>query len=123
MYSDIAKELLEAMAKIAPNPYLQAILIIILFYAMAKILDVIVNRVLGRWVKRPSSPWMTRFSAFSQARICEHHAFRSGHGDRTAVRTGNASFSDPERVENSGYISVGSGRCPLHEVVASAGEL
>lgn len=52
MYSDIAKELLEAMAKIAPNPYLQAILIIILFYAMAKILDVIVNRVLGRWVKK-----------------------------------------------------------------------
>ncbi len=52
MYGDIAKELLEAMAKIAPNPYLQAILIIILFYAMAKILDVIVNRVLGRWVKK-----------------------------------------------------------------------
>jgi MscS family membrane protein len=46
------EQLLSIVAKIAPNPYLQAILIIILFYAAAKIIDTIVTRVLGRWVKK-----------------------------------------------------------------------
>ena len=43
---------LEAIQKIAPNRYLQALLIIILFYGAAKILDIFTTRVIGKWVKK-----------------------------------------------------------------------
>jgi small-conductance mechanosensitive channel len=44
--------LIEKIALLAPNPYLQALLIVVLFLALAKVLDVIVNRVLLRWIKK-----------------------------------------------------------------------
>jgi MscS family membrane protein len=43
---------LEAIQNIAPNRYLQALLIIILFYGAAKILDIFTTRVIGKWVKK-----------------------------------------------------------------------
>ena len=46
------EQLLEILAKIAPNPYIQALLIIILFYSVAKIMDVIAVRVVKRWTKK-----------------------------------------------------------------------
>jgi MscS family membrane protein len=42
---------LETIEKIAPNRYLQALLIIILFYGGAKILDIFITRVIGKWIK------------------------------------------------------------------------
>ena len=50
---DLSKEqLLETLAQIAPNRYLQSLLIIILFFSLAKILDVIITRCVGRWIKQ-----------------------------------------------------------------------
>jgi len=43
------KQLLETLAQIAPNRYLQALLIIILFFGIAKILDIIITRFIRRW--------------------------------------------------------------------------
>jgi len=49
---DLTKEqLLEYLVQIAPNHYLQAFLIIILFLCLAKIADVIITRVLAKWIK------------------------------------------------------------------------
>jgi len=49
---DLSKEqLLETLAQIAPNRYLQSLLIIILFFSLAKILDVIIRRVIRKWIK------------------------------------------------------------------------
>ncbi|MGD8368679.1 MAG: mechanosensitive ion channel [Desulfobacterales bacterium] len=44
--------LIKKIAQFAPNPYLQALLIVVLSFALAKVLDVIVNRVLLRWIKK-----------------------------------------------------------------------
>lgn len=46
------ERLLDVVARIAPNPYLQAALIVALFFAAAKVLDVIVTRILMRWIAR-----------------------------------------------------------------------
>jgi MscS family membrane protein len=43
------KQLLETLAQIAPNRYIQALLIIILFFGLAKFLDVIVTRFIRKW--------------------------------------------------------------------------
>ena len=45
------KQLLETLTQIAPNRYLQALLIIILFFGVAKILDVIIRRVIKKWIE------------------------------------------------------------------------
>ncbi len=50
---DLTKEqLLEILTQIAPNRYLQALLIIILFFGLAKTLDVISTRSIGRWIEK-----------------------------------------------------------------------
>jgi small-conductance mechanosensitive channel len=50
---DLKKDqLLEMIARIAPNPYLQALLIIVLFAVAAKIADMIMTRVLKRLLKK-----------------------------------------------------------------------
>ncbi|MFO7965446.1 MAG: mechanosensitive ion channel [Desulfobacterales bacterium] len=54
------------IARIAPNPYLQAVLIVILFYAAAKILDVVITRILSKWVKK------TRFTLDDQVLAIFH---------------------------------------------------
>ena len=49
---DLSKEqLLETLTQIAPNRYLQSLLIIILFFSLAKILDVIIRRVIKKWIQ------------------------------------------------------------------------
>ncbi len=48
------EQLLDALVKIAPNPYLQAILIFILFLGLAKILDVVITRIIRKWIERTS---------------------------------------------------------------------
>ena len=58
---DFSKEqLLDAIAKIAPNRYVQVALIIVLFAVLAKIADVIMTRVIGRLLKK------TKFSIDDQ---------------------------------------------------------
>lgn len=42
------------LAGVAPNPYLQALLISILFVGLAKIVDLIMQRVARRWVEKTS---------------------------------------------------------------------
>jgi len=44
------EQLLEVIAQISPNRYLQALLVTLLFFSLAKILDVIITRVIKRWV-------------------------------------------------------------------------
>ncbi len=44
------EELLDLVARIAPNRYLQALLIILLFYTLAKIVDLIIRRFVRRWI-------------------------------------------------------------------------
>ena len=44
--------LLENIARIAPNPYVQAILIIVLFVALAKIVDMFITRFMRRLMKK-----------------------------------------------------------------------
>ncbi|MBU1341537.1 MAG: mechanosensitive ion channel family protein [Proteobacteria bacterium] len=50
---DFKKEyLLELLVKIAPNRYLQALLIIFLFLGLAKVLDMILTRVIKKWIQK-----------------------------------------------------------------------
>jgi small-conductance mechanosensitive channel len=58
--SDSVKQLLNLIAKISPNIYLQALLIIIVFVVLAKIADIIMNRLLKRLLK------ITRFTLDDQ---------------------------------------------------------
>jgi small-conductance mechanosensitive channel len=44
--------LLENIARIAPNPYVQAILIVVLFVALAKIVDMFITRFMRRLMKK-----------------------------------------------------------------------
>ena len=46
------EQLLEALAKIAPNRYLQAILIFVLFVLVAKIVDMFMTRFIRRLLKK-----------------------------------------------------------------------
>ncbi|MEN8781977.1 MAG: mechanosensitive ion channel family protein [Desulfobacterales bacterium] len=46
------EQLLDALAKIAPNRYLQAVLIIVLFVLVAKIVDMIMTRFIRRLLKK-----------------------------------------------------------------------
>ncbi|HDI59490.1 MAG TPA: mechanosensitive ion channel [Desulfobacteraceae bacterium] len=45
-------QLLTVIADIAPNPYLQALMVIVLFFILAKIFDLILVRFVRRWVAR-----------------------------------------------------------------------
>jgi small-conductance mechanosensitive channel len=45
-------QLMDILAKIAPNRYLQAILIVVLFVIVARIADTIMTRVMGRLLKK-----------------------------------------------------------------------
>lgn len=45
-------ELLGTIERIAPNPYLQALLIIVLFAGIAKLVDLILMRVIRRWLEK-----------------------------------------------------------------------
>lgn len=45
-------ELLAALAKIAPNPYIQAMLIIALSFILAKLFDFLIARVVKKWILR-----------------------------------------------------------------------
>ena len=57
---DYSKEqLLETLARIAPNRYLQAFLIIVLFVLVAKIVDIILTRFRSSSANRrsPEPPW------------------------------------------------------------------
>jgi len=50
---NITKEyLIDLLAQVAPNPYLQALLIILLFIGLAKILDLIVIRFIKGWLEK-----------------------------------------------------------------------
>ncbi|MFH2058976.1 MAG: mechanosensitive ion channel family protein [Pseudomonadota bacterium] len=50
---DLNKEqLLEMLARIAPNQYLQAMLIVLIFFGLAKLLDVIITRVIKKWIQK-----------------------------------------------------------------------
>ncbi len=50
---DFSKEqLLEMLGQIAPNRYVQALLIILLFFALAKILDIIFIRFVKGWIQK-----------------------------------------------------------------------
>jgi len=50
---DITKEhLMNLLAQFAPNPYLQAIVIILVFIGLAKILDLIVIRFIKGWLEK-----------------------------------------------------------------------
>ncbi len=44
------EQLLALLARIAPNRYLQALLVILLFYTLAKIVDLIIGRYVRRWI-------------------------------------------------------------------------
>jgi small-conductance mechanosensitive channel len=46
------EQLLEILVQIAPNRYVQALLIIVLFFGLAKILDVIFTRVIKGWIQK-----------------------------------------------------------------------
>ena len=46
-------QLLDAIAKIAPNRYLQALVIMVLFLLVAKIADMIMTRIIRRWRHSP----------------------------------------------------------------------
>ena len=46
------EQLLELLSQIAPNRYLQAFLIILLFFCLAKVMDVIITRVLKKWIEK-----------------------------------------------------------------------
>jgi small-conductance mechanosensitive channel len=53
-------QLIEMIARIAPNRYLQAVVIIAVFFVLAKVLDVIITRVVKRWIEK------TRFTIDDQ---------------------------------------------------------
>ncbi len=46
------EQLLDLLVKITPNRYDQALLIILLFSALAKILDMVITRVIQKWIKK-----------------------------------------------------------------------
>jgi len=46
------EQLMEILVQIAPNRYVQALLIILLFLCLAKVLDVIITRVIKKWIKK-----------------------------------------------------------------------
>ena len=46
------EQLLEWLARVSPNPYLQAVVIILLFVGLAKIVDVVIKRVARKWIER-----------------------------------------------------------------------
>ncbi|MGB5749151.1 MAG: hypothetical protein WBM69_19375, partial [Desulfobacterales bacterium] len=46
------EQLLDALSKIAPNRYLQAVLIIVLFLLLAKIVDIFMIRFIKRLLKK-----------------------------------------------------------------------
>jgi len=46
------EQLLEMLAQIAPNRYVQAVLIVLLFFGLAKVMDVITTRVIKRWIEK-----------------------------------------------------------------------
>jgi len=46
------EQLLDLLARIAPNRYLQAVLIILLFLGLAKVMDIIITRVVRRWIEK-----------------------------------------------------------------------
>ncbi|WP_299976979.1 mechanosensitive ion channel family protein [Desulfobacula sp.] len=46
------EQLLEMLAQIAPNRYVQAVLIVLLFFALAKVMDVITTRGIKRWIEK-----------------------------------------------------------------------
>ncbi|MCP3876430.1 MAG: mechanosensitive ion channel family protein [Desulfobacteraceae bacterium] len=46
------EQLLEILVQVAPNRYLQALLIVFLFFGLAKILDVIITRVIKGWIEK-----------------------------------------------------------------------
>jgi small-conductance mechanosensitive channel len=50
--NESVKQLLDLIAKISPNLYLQALIIIIVFAVLAKIADIIMNRLLERLLKK-----------------------------------------------------------------------
>jgi len=58
--NDSIKQLLDLIAKISPNIYLQSLVIILVFAALAKIADIIMNRLLKRLLKK------TRFTLDEQ---------------------------------------------------------
>jgi len=43
---------LELLAQIAPNRYLQALLIVLLFLGLAKVLDIVITRVIKGWIEK-----------------------------------------------------------------------
>ena len=43
-------QLTETIAHIAPNTWLQALLIVLVFYGLAKIIDVMITRVIRKWI-------------------------------------------------------------------------
>jgi len=45
-------QLLDLLAQVAPNRYFQALLIIFLFLGLAKALDVIITRVIKKWIEK-----------------------------------------------------------------------
>ncbi len=50
---NITKEhLMDLLAQFAPNPYLQAALIVLVFIGLAKILDLIVIRFIKGWLEK-----------------------------------------------------------------------
>ena len=50
--NESVKQLLDLIAKISPNLYLQALIIILVFAVLAKIADIIMNRLLERLLKK-----------------------------------------------------------------------
>jgi small-conductance mechanosensitive channel len=44
--------LLDVLVQIAPNRYLQAVLIVLLFFGLAKALDVVLTRVVKKWIQK-----------------------------------------------------------------------
>jgi len=46
------EQLLDLLARIAPNRYLQALLIILLFLGLAKVMDIIITRVFKGWIEK-----------------------------------------------------------------------
>jgi len=50
--SSIKEQLLDVIARISPNRYVQATLIILLFLCFAKVVDIIITRIFRRWIKK-----------------------------------------------------------------------
>ncbi len=46
------RQLFEALAEIAPDPYVQGIMLIILFGLLAKIMDLVITRILKKWAEK-----------------------------------------------------------------------